>query len=108
MTDQQIISLAGANITAVGSTTTTGYENPGNIIDKDSGIDGADNTWLLEDDSSGSWTATSGFSFFVSRYQRQTSQREIWDLGSKIPKPFHPKIEYQLINLLRKYTDKRC
>jgi hypothetical protein len=61
--DQQIVNIAGANITSVGSTTTTGFSDPTNIVCKTGGVDGAGNTWLLADDAAGSWKATFGFGF---------------------------------------------
>ena len=61
--DQQIVNIASANISADGSTTTDGFSDPKNIICKTQGIDGTGNTWLLEDDSPGSWRADMGFGY---------------------------------------------
>ncbi|RDW84999.1 hypothetical protein BP6252_02589 [Coleophoma cylindrospora] len=61
--DQQIINISGANITAVSSTTTSGFSDPANIVCKTTGTDGANNTWLLADNTAGSWTAEFGFGF---------------------------------------------
>ncbi|KAA8570411.1 hypothetical protein EYC84_002700 [Monilinia fructicola] len=62
-TDQQIVNISGAEITSAGSTTTSGFSDPRNIVCKTSGTDGAGNTWLLEDGSAGFWKATFGFGF---------------------------------------------
>ncbi|TEY33292.1 hypothetical protein BOTCAL_0685g00030 [Botryotinia calthae] len=62
-TDQQIVNISGANITSSGTATTTGFDDPTNIVCKTNGIDGAGNTWLLKDDSAGWWKATFGFGF---------------------------------------------
>ncbi|KUI62749.1 Polarized growth protein rax2 [Cytospora mali] len=61
--DEQLINLSTANITARGSTTTSGFSNPSNIICSTSGDDGAGNTWLLADDTAGSWQASMGFGY---------------------------------------------
>lgn len=65
--DQQIINISSANITTVGSSTTAGFSNGTNIICKTSGQDGPDNTWLLADNSPGSWTATMNFGYEPSK-----------------------------------------
>ncbi|KAI9642250.1 hypothetical protein NHQ30_009052 [Ciborinia camelliae] len=62
-TDQQIVNISGANITSSGSTTTSGFDDPTNIVCKSSGTDGSGDTWLLEDDSAGFWKATFGYGF---------------------------------------------
>ncbi|KAL6715923.1 hypothetical protein ACLMJK_006884 [Lecanora helva] len=61
--DQQIINISSANITAVGTTDTDGFNNASNIVCKTNGQDGPGNTWLLEDDSPGSWTASMAFGY---------------------------------------------
>ncbi|KAH8676717.1 cortical protein marker for cell polarity-domain-containing protein [Tricladium varicosporioides] len=65
--EQQIINLSTANITAVQSSTTTGFSDPKNIVCKTDGVDGAGNTWLLADNVPGSWKATFGFGFQPTR-----------------------------------------
>ncbi|KAF7923841.1 uncharacterized protein EAE98_007659 [Botrytis deweyae] len=62
-TDQQIVNISGANITSSGTATTTGFDDPTNIVCKTNGIDGSGNTWLLKDDTAGWWKATFGFGF---------------------------------------------
>ncbi|ESZ99572.1 hypothetical protein SBOR_0045 [Sclerotinia borealis F-4128] len=62
-TDQQIVNISGANITSSGSTTTSGFGDPTNIVCKTGGIDGSGDSWLLKDDSAGIWKATFGFGF---------------------------------------------
>ena len=61
--DQQIINISTANITAVGTATAAGFNNASNIVCKTSGQDGSDNTWLLQDDTPGSWTAAMNFGY---------------------------------------------
>ncbi|KAL3424799.1 Polarized growth protein rax2 [Phlyctema vagabunda] len=61
--DQQVINVSGANITAVSSTATDGFSDPKNIICKTSGTDGTGDTWLLADNTAGSWKAEFGFGF---------------------------------------------
>jgi len=61
--DQQIINISSANITAVGTSNTAGFNNASNIVCKTNGQDGPDNTWLLSDDSPGSWTAAMNFGY---------------------------------------------
>ncbi|KAK9773467.1 putative Cellular morphogenesis protein [Seiridium cardinale] len=60
---EMLINLSTANISASQGTTTTGFSDPENVVCKTGGVDGADNTWLLEDDTAGSWTATFQFGF---------------------------------------------
>lgn len=62
-TFQQIVNISGANITSSGTSTTTGFDDPTNIVCKTSGTDGSGSTWLLKDDSAGYWKATFGFGF---------------------------------------------
>lgn len=61
--DEQLINLSTANITTSGSATTSGFSDPSNIICSTSGDDGAGNTWLLADDTAGSWQANMGFGY---------------------------------------------
>jgi hypothetical protein len=61
--DQQIVNIAGASISAVSSSTTTGFSDPKNIVCKTSGTDAAGSTWLLADNSAGSWKASFSFGF---------------------------------------------
>lgn len=61
--DQQIINISTANITAVGTSTTAGFNNATNIVCKTNGQDGSGNTWLLEDNTPGSWTAAMNFGY---------------------------------------------
>lgn len=61
--DQQVINLSSANVTSGSTTTTTGFNDPRNIICKTSGKDGAGNTWLLADSEPGFWRADFNFGF---------------------------------------------
>lgn len=61
--DEQVINLSTANISATSTTTTTGFDNPSNIVCKTGGVDGAGDTWLLADGTAGSWQASMGFGY---------------------------------------------
>lgn len=61
--DGQIINLSTAQISAGSSTTTAGFSDPRNIICKTSGADGSGNTWLLQDNTPGFWSAKFNFGF---------------------------------------------
>lgn len=61
--DEQVINLSTANISAVASSATTGFSDPSNIICKTSGVDASGDTWLLEDNTAGSWSASMGFGY---------------------------------------------
>ncbi|EFW99786.1 cellular morphogenesis protein [Grosmannia clavigera kw1407] len=65
--DEQIINISTANLTASGSTDTTGFSDPANIVCKTNGTDGAGNTWLLADDTAGFWEADFGFGFHPTK-----------------------------------------
>ncbi|KAI1862865.1 hypothetical protein JX265_008911 [Neoarthrinium moseri] len=61
--DEQVINLSTADISAEQSSTTAGFSDPKNIVCKTSGADGSGNTWLLEDNTAGSWQAKFNFGF---------------------------------------------
>lgn len=61
--DEQVINLSTANISATSSSTTSGFNDPSNIICKTAGVDGAGNTWLLADNTAGSWQASMSFGY---------------------------------------------
>lgn len=61
--DEQVVNLSTANISAVASTATAGFSDPKNIICKTGGVDGSGDTWLLEDNAPGSWSASMGFGY---------------------------------------------
>lgn len=61
--DRQVINLGSGNITSGGSTTTSGYSDPSNIICKVGSEQGSGNTWLLADDTAGYWKGSFGFGF---------------------------------------------
>ena len=61
--DQQIINLATAKLSTRGSTAANGFSDPKNVICKSNGQDGAGNTWLLQDDTPGSWRADMSFGY---------------------------------------------
>ena len=61
--DGQVVNLGSGNITASGTTTTTGFTDPSQIICKTAGQDGPGNTWLLADNTAGWWEGSYGFGF---------------------------------------------
>jgi hypothetical protein len=61
--DEQVINLSTAQITADHGATTTGFSEPANIICKTGGVDGSGNTWLLADNTPGTWQAKFDFGF---------------------------------------------
>ncbi|KAI9834711.1 MAG: hypothetical protein M1826_000114 [Phylliscum demangeonii] len=61
--DQQIINLGSANITAHGTTTTAGFDDPRNLVCKTTGTDGPGNTWRLADHTPGAFRAEFRFGF---------------------------------------------
>lgn len=74
--DEQVINLSTANISASASATTTGFSDPKNIVCKPGGLDGADKTWLLEDQTAGSWTASFGFGFQPSKLRLYNTHQD--------------------------------
>lgn len=74
--DQQVINLSTANISAVATTTTAGFSDPQNILCKTEGQDGAGNTWLLEDQSPGSWRADMSFGFEPTKLRLWNTQQD--------------------------------
>lgn len=61
--NSQVINVGSANVTATSTTNTSGFDDPRNIICKTGSEDGSGNTWLLDDDTVGSWEADFGFGF---------------------------------------------
>ncbi|CAK7225581.1 hypothetical protein SBRCBS47491_005937 [Sporothrix bragantina] len=70
--DEQIINIASANITATNSASTAGFSDPSNIVCKTNNSDGAGLTWLLQDNTPGSWEAQFAFGF-------QPSKLRLWN-----------------------------
>lgn len=60
--NDQAINVGAANVTAVGTTSAAGFSDPKSIICKTGG-DASGNTWLLADNTAGSWSASFGFGF---------------------------------------------
>ncbi|KAH6660185.1 cellular morphogenesis protein [Truncatella angustata] len=60
---ESLVNLSAANISASHSIATTGFNEPDNIVCQTGGVDGSDTTWLLEDDTPGSWTAKFSYGF---------------------------------------------
>ncbi|KAJ2900611.1 cellular morphogenesis protein [Zalerion maritima] len=62
--DLQVINLGAANISSELASTTDGFSDPSNIICKDDfSTEGSGSTWLMQDQSLGSWEANFGFGF---------------------------------------------
>ncbi|KAL1303640.1 hypothetical protein AAFC00_006998 [Neodothiora populina] len=61
--DMQVINLSAGNITSRGSTSTSGFSDPSNIVCKTGAQAGTGNTWLLSDNTAGYWNASFGFGF---------------------------------------------
>ena len=80
-TDEQMINIFDANITATGSATTDGFSDPRNIVCNIDGADGAGNTWLLADGTPGSWEANFDFGFRPSRLRLRNARED--DRGTK-------------------------
>lgn len=72
----QIINLSTANITSGSSSSLVGFDNPRNIVCKSEGQDGAGNTWLIEDGSSGSWRAEMEFGYEPSMLRLWNTHQE--------------------------------
>ncbi|KIH89685.1 cellular morphogenesis protein [Sporothrix brasiliensis 5110] len=70
--DEQIVNIASANVSATNSAATAGFSDPSSIVCKTDGSDGAGNTWLLQDDTPGSWEARFSFGF-------QPSKLRLWN-----------------------------
>ncbi|KAK4079202.1 hypothetical protein Trihar35433_307 [Trichoderma harzianum] len=60
--DGQAINLSTANISADGSASTKGFDDPKNVVCSD-GLGGLGKTWLAQDEAPGSWQATFDFGF---------------------------------------------
>ncbi|MCJ1309212.1 hypothetical protein MMC25_002869 [Agyrium rufum] len=61
--DQQVVNIATANISAGGTTTTAGFDDPRNILCKTAGADGGGNVWLLADNTPGFWRADMNYGY---------------------------------------------
>lgn len=74
--DGQVVNLASGNVTAFGTTTTTGFDNPSNIICKTAQQDGPDNTWLLSDNTEGYWQGNYSFGFNPTKIRLYNTQQD--------------------------------
>ncbi|KAL9093896.1 MAG: hypothetical protein Q9165_003819 [Trypethelium subeluteriae] len=61
--DGQVVNLGSGDVTAGNPSTTTGFSDPHNIICKTGDQDGPGNTFLLADNTPGSWQEEFGFGF---------------------------------------------
>ena len=59
--DEQAINIGSGAISASGSTSTSGFSDPTNIICKTGSQQGSGNTWLLADNTGGFWESSLGF-----------------------------------------------
>ncbi|KAM0514797.1 hypothetical protein ACHAPE_006472 [Trichoderma viride] len=60
--DGQAINLSTANISAENTATTTGFDDPKSVVCSD-GSNGSGKTWLVQDETPGTWQATFDFGF---------------------------------------------
>lgn len=74
--DQQVINLSSANITADPSSSQKGFDDPRNIVCKTQGLDEAGDTWLIKDNSPGSWRADLDFGFEPSMLRVWNTHQE--------------------------------
>jgi len=72
--DVQVIPLSSGNVTASGSSLTQGFSDPRNIICKTSATAGAGNSWLLANESPGSWSADFAFGFVPTKLRLYNTQ----------------------------------
>lgn len=61
--DSQVINFDTATIEADQGTTSAGFSDPKNVVCKTDGVDGAGNTWLLQDNTAGTWRAAFNYGF---------------------------------------------
>jgi len=59
----QLVNIVSADVTAGGSTTTSGFTDPKSIVCKDFSQQGSGQTWLLADNTAGFWDAKFDFGF---------------------------------------------
>lgn len=74
--DGQVINLSTASISGVSSTSAQGFSDPKNIVCKTSGDDGAGNTWLLQDNTPGSWSAKFRFGFQPTKLRLYNTRQD--------------------------------
>ncbi|KAK4189008.1 cortical protein marker for cell polarity-domain-containing protein [Podospora australis] len=74
--DGQVINLSTATISSDSSTSSAGFSDPKNIICKTGGADGAGNTWLLQDNTPGSWSAKFRFGFQPTKLRLYNTRQD--------------------------------
>ncbi|CAN8098640.1 unnamed protein product [Discula destructiva] len=74
--DEQVINLSTANISAAGSSAITGFSEPTNIICKTGGVDGSGSTWLLADNTAGSWSASMSFGYRPTKLRLYNTRQD--------------------------------
>lgn len=72
----QIINLSTADITSTGTADTPGYNDPKNIVCRKTGENGPGKTWLLQDNTPGSWHASMGYGFRPTKLRLWNTQQE--------------------------------
>ncbi|CAK7271904.1 hypothetical protein SEPCBS57363_004862 [Sporothrix epigloea] len=70
--NERVINIGSGNITATNSANTAGFSDPSNIVCKTNSTDGAGLTWLLQDNTPGSWEVHFAFGF-------QPSKLRLWN-----------------------------
>lgn len=61
--DGQVINLSTATITADGTVSSADFSSPENVVCQTGGVDGPNSTWLLQDNTPGTWRASFEFGF---------------------------------------------
>lgn len=74
--EQQVINLRSASIDSSPSTgVADGFKEPSTIACKTNGTDGADNTWLLPDNTPGQWSAAMGYPYKPTKLRLWNTQQ---------------------------------
>lgn len=74
--EQQVVNLDSASITSSDSTNVpSGFNDPKNILCKTDGKDGPGNTWLLPDNSTGTWRADMTYPYKPAKLRLWNTQQ---------------------------------
>ncbi|KAL7629269.1 hypothetical protein AAE478_000789 [Parahypoxylon ruwenzoriense] len=74
--DSQVINLSTATIEADQSTSAAGYSDPKNVVCKADAAGGAGNTWLLDDNTPGTWRASFSFGFEPTKLRLRNTHQD--------------------------------
>ncbi|KAK9478219.1 cortical protein marker for cell polarity-domain-containing protein [Lipomyces japonicus] len=78
---EQVINIKTAHISATGSTTNSSNSNPQSIVCS-SNSSATDSTWLLEDDSDGTWSASFQYEFTPTKLRLRNA--DVDNRGTKL------------------------